>query len=463
MAEPNDLVYKSATELAQLYRRRELSPLELTRALLGWIDRHEPQVNAFARFDAEGALAAASRSEQRFANGAPLGALDGIPVSVKDLIDARGLPTRKGSRTTPTLPAEQDAPVVARLREQGAVLLGKSTTSEFGLKGLGVSPLTGVTRNPWNLAHSSGGSSAGAVASVAAGFNPIAIGTDGGGSIRVPSAYTGVVGLKPSFGRVAHTPALLAGVPPLVGPIARSVADISLLLRAVARPDQRDPWSLGHLPFETQLPALRGLRIAYSVDLGFARVAPDVAQAFAAALDKLRTREGLTLEEAHPDVGPRAGEALRTLFEARAAETLRALSPEQRSWVDPDVQAAAEAGERLRALDVLAAEAARIALVTNLAAFHHHYDLLLTPTTAFTAPDAEPRAGAANVDRSPFVGAFSLTRQPAISVPVGLSTEGLPIGVQIVGRHFEEELVLGVAAALELAVGFRQRARFARS
>ncbi|HEX6245432.1 MAG TPA: amidase family protein, partial [Polyangiales bacterium] len=182
MTPTNEIVTKTASELAALYRRRELSPLEVTRALLAWIERHEPAVNAFARLDIEGALAGAARSEQRFASATPLGELDGVPVSIKDLIDVRGLPTRMGSRTTTAASAEQDAPVVARLREQGAVLLGKSTTSEFGLKGLGVSPLTGTTRNPWDVSRSSGGSSAGAVASVAAGFNPIAIGTDGGGS-----------------------------------------------------------------------------------------------------------------------------------------------------------------------------------------------------------------------------------------------------------------------------------------
>ncbi|HEX6243832.1 MAG TPA: amidase family protein, partial [Polyangiales bacterium] len=284
--------------------------------------------------------------------------------------------------------------------------------------------------------------------------------TDGGGSIRVPSAYSGVVGLKPSFGRVAHTPALLSGVPPLVGPIARSVADVVLVLRAVAQPDTRDPWSLGHASFDARLPALRGTRVAYSVDFGFARVAPDVERAFLAAVERLRAREGVTVEAAHPDIGPQAGEALRSLFEARAAETLRTLGGEQRSWVDGDVRAAAEAGERLRALDVQAAETARVALVTRLAAFHQQYDLLLTPTTAFTAPEAEPRPGAASIERSPFAGAFSLSRQPAISVPVDLDANGLPIGLQIVGRHFEEALVLSAALAVEQSAGFDQRAQF---
>jgi aspartyl-tRNA(Asn)/glutamyl-tRNA(Gln) amidotransferase subunit A len=458
----DDLTQKRATELVGLYARRELSPVEVTSAVLERIVRHEPQVNAFACLDAEAALAAAARSEQRILAGAPLGELEGIPVSVKDLIDVRGFPTRKGSRTSSSQRTEHDAPVAARLREQGAILLGKITTSEFGLKGLGESPLTGITRNPWKLSRSTGGSSAGAVGAVAAGFGPIAIGTDGGGSIRVPSAYTGVVGLKPSFGRVATCPPLLAGVPPLVGPITRSVADVILVLRAIARPDARDVWSLGHVPFQRERGSLHGVRVAFSTDLGFAKVAPDVQRAFEAAVARLRDLSGIVLEQAHPELGPQT-DTLRTLFEARAAETLRSIEPARRDWVDPDVRAAAEAGERLRAADVLAAEAQRSALIAKLSAFHARYDLLLTPTTAFTAPAAAPapKAGAAQPERSPFAAAFSLSRQPAISVPCGLGDDGLPIGLQVVGRHFEEDLVLTAAWAVESTTPFPFRPQFA--
>jgi aspartyl-tRNA(Asn)/glutamyl-tRNA(Gln) amidotransferase subunit A len=462
MSARDELTEMSASELAHRYLRRELSPLEVVHAVLERIQRHEPQVNAFVSLDAEAALAAAARSEQRFLLGTPMGELDGVPIGIKDLIDVRGFATRKGSRTTPEQRAEHDAPVAARLREQGAILLGKTTTSEFGLKGLGESPLTGITRNPWDLSRSSGGSSAGSVAAVAAGFGPVSIGTDGGGSVRVPSAYAGVVGLKPSFGRVATLPPLLAGVPPLVGPITRSVADTVLVLRAIARPDPRDAWSLGHAAFERERSSLHGVRVAYSADLGFAQLAPDVRRAFEAAVARLSSLHGVQLEPAHPDIGPQS-DALRTLFEARAAETLRAIAPERRALVDPDVRAAAEAGERLRAADVLEAEAQRSALITKLSAFHARFDLLLTPTTAFTAPPAEPRAGAPELPRSPFAAAFSLSRQPAISVPCGLGDDGLPIGLQIVGRHFEEDLVLSAAWAFESTGSFPFRASFQRA
>jgi aspartyl-tRNA(Asn)/glutamyl-tRNA(Gln) amidotransferase subunit A len=449
-------VYATASELLQHYRARALSPVELTRAVLERIERHDPQINAFVTVDADAALAAAEESERRFARGEPR-LLEGVPVSVKDLLPVRGLPTRRGSRTTQDTPSKVDAPAVARLREEGAVLLGKTTTSEFGLKGLGESPLTGVTRNPYHLSHSPGGSSAGAVAAVAAGFGPLALGTDGGGSIRVPSAYAGVVGLKPSFGRVAAQVPSLAGVPPHVGPITRSVEDTILLLRVLSRPDARDPWSLGHVPFQG-VSELRGLRIAYSEHLGAGESSFDVTAAFAHAVEVFQTL-GLVLEPAQPGFEAPA-EILRILFVARAAETVSNLSMADRALLDPDVQRAATAGEQLSARDVWQAESARIRLVEQSAQFHSRYDLLLTPTVNLTAPLAAPGAvpdDERGITRVSAAAPFSLTRQPAISVPLGLSRRGLPIGLQIVGRHFEEDRVLAAALAFTQAAPFRER------
>lgn len=232
----------SASELVLAYRRRKLSPVEATRAVLAQISRREPELNAFVLLDPEAALRDARASEARWHTSKPLGLLDGVPISVKDLLLTRGWPTRYGSLTVPSDgPWEVDAPAVARLREHGAVLLGKTTTSEFGLKGRGDSPLSGVTRNPRHPAFSPGGSSAGAVTAVAAGFGPVAVGTDGGGSIRVPAAYTGVVGLKPTFGRVPTSPAAVVGTPPHVGPIARCVRDAALLLSVIHRSRRRSP------------------------------------------------------------------------------------------------------------------------------------------------------------------------------------------------------------------------------
>jgi len=445
------IVYATASELLSLYRTRALSPVELTRAVLAQIDRHEPRINAFARLDREGALASAYESEQRVASGRPLRALEGIPVSVKDLLPVRGLPTRRGSRTTSEAVSDADAPAVARLREQGAILLGKTTTSEFGLKGLGESPLTGITRNPWSLEHSPGGSSAGAVAAVAAGFGPLAVGTDGGGSIRVPSSYAGVVGLKPSFGRVAAHVPTLAGAPPHVGPIARSVEDAILLLRVLSVPDARDPWSLGHPAFEGPR-AVKGLRVAYSTNLGVGSLHPDVERAFLASLDVFRAL-GVELEESHPGFEAPAA-ILRVLFEARAAETVAELSAAARRELDPEIERAARAGEQLTARELWRAEAARVRLLEQSARFHQRYDLLLTPTVNLTAPKTIPDPDEPRVS---FASPFSLTRQPAISVPAGLSAQGLPIGLQIVGRHFEEDSVLGAALAYTQAAPLQKR------
>ena len=271
----------SATELVRLYRSRALSPVAVTRAVLDRIESKNGSINAFVVVDAKGALAAATESEARWARGEPLGLLDGVPVSVKDLLAQRGLPTRRGSKTTSAEPSAEDAPAVARLREHGAVLLGKTATSEFGLKGMGDSPLSGVMHNPWHVGHTPGGSSAGAVAAVAAGFGPLAVGTDGGGSIRVPSAFSGVVGLKPTFGVVPQSPPHLVGVPPHVGPIAHNVADAALLLSVLSGPDSRDPFRapLPRTDYRDAEPrSLEGVSIGYSKTLGFARPTRPAAQ-----------------------------------------------------------------------------------------------------------------------------------------------------------------------------------------
>jgi aspartyl-tRNA(Asn)/glutamyl-tRNA(Gln) amidotransferase subunit A len=458
----------SATELVRLYRARALSPVEVTCAVLGRIESQDGNLNAFVVVDSKGALAAAKESEARWGRGEPLGLLDGVPVSVKDLLLQRGLPTRRGSRTTSAEPSHEDAPAVARLREHGAVLLGKTTTSEFGLKGMGDSPLTGVTRNPWHLGHTPGGSSAGAVAAVAAGFGPLAVGTDGGGSIRVPSAFSGVVGLKPTFGVVPHSPPQLVGVPPHVGPIAHNVEDASLLLSVLSAPDVRDPFRAPlarHDYRDLETRSLEGVLIGYSQTLGFAEVSEEVAALFERVVGIFRSL-GAALEPSDPGFA-RPAAVIQTLFWGRAALTVQKLSRAERAKLDPAIEASAQHGERLSALDYLQAEAQRIELAEHLARYHQRFDLLLTPTTAGVAPQHDaPDALAQLGQLAPFAGAFSLTRQPAISVPVGVSANGLPIAIQIVGRHFEDARVLAAARAFELSVearAFRERAATLRA
>ena len=459
----------SATELLRLYRARELSPVALTRAVLNRIESKNSSINAFVVLDTKGALAAAAESEARWGRGEPLGLLDGVPVSVKDLLLLRGLPTRRGSKTTSAEgPWDEDAPAVARLREHSAVLLGKTTTSEFGLKGLGDSPLTGVTRNPWHLGHTPGGSSAGAVAAVAAGFGPLAVATDGGGSIRVPSAFSGVVGLKPTFGVVPSSPPQIVGVPAHVGPVAHNVEDAALLLSVLSAPDVRDPFRapLVHFDYREAEPrSLQGVSIGYSKTLGFAEVSEEVGALFERAVGVFRSL-GAHVEPSEPGFA-RPAAILQTLFWGRAALTVQKLSPEQRAQLDPAILASAEQGERLSALDYLQAEAQRIELAERMALYHRRFDLLLTPATAGVAPAHDaPDALAQLGQRAPFAGAFSLTRQPALSIPVGVSKSGLPIGIQIVGRHFEDARVLAAARAFERSpesLAFRARAAALRS
>src|SRR6204780_193299 len=281
----------SATELVGLYRRRELSPVEATRAVLARIDSRNAATNAYCLVRDEEALASAKESEQRWQAGEPAGLLDGIPVSVKDLLLTTAWPTLRGATTIDEAgPWTVDAPAVARLREHRAVLLGKTTTPEFGWKGVTDSPLTGVTRNPWDPARTTGGSSGGAAAAVASGMGPLALGTDGGGSVRIPASFCGIVGLKPTHGRGPVYPPSTFGTLSHVGPMARTVADAALLLDAIGSPDARDPLALDRAASVSAglaAEAIRGLRVAYSPALGYAEVDPEVAAAVRGAVTAL--------------------------------------------------------------------------------------------------------------------------------------------------------------------------------
>lgn len=448
-----ELAYLEASQLTRLFSSRNLSPVEVAQATLRRVERHQPRINAFVLVDADAALDAARASEQRYLRGAALSPLDGVCVSLKDLLLTRGWPTRRGSKTVPSDgPWLEDSPAAARLREAGAVLLGKTTTSEFGLKGMGDSPLSGITRNPWHPAHTPGGSSAGAVAAVAAGLGALAVGTDGGGSIRVPAGYSGVVGLKPSFGRVPAYPSSMLGAPPHVGPIARSVRDARLLLDVLARSDDRDPYRLPPTTtgFAVDERELVSVRVGYPAAVYEHCHDSEVRDAFEAALRRCRAR-GLEPTPIELSLGA-AGRLLTTLFEARAAHTLSGLAPERRGLVDPAIRAAAERGQALGLLDYLNVEAERTALAQSVALAFRDIDVLLTPTTAEPAPavDAEPARS-----RAPFAGLFSLTRQPAISIPNGRTRAGLPLGLQIAGRHFEEAIVLGLAGLLEETAAYQ--------
>lgn len=452
----------TATDLVGSYRKKQTSPVEATKAALAEIERRNGELNAFCLVDAEAALDAARASEARWMKGAPLGPVDGVPTSIKDLILTKGWPTRRGSRLVdPKQPWLEDAPCVARLRESGAVLLGKTTTPEFGWKGVTDSLLTGITRNPWNPGTTPGGSSGGAAVAAACGMGALHIGTDGGGSIRIPASFTGIVGFKQSFGRVPAYPLSPFGTLANAGPMTRSVADAAMLLSVISRPDIRDWYALppDQGAYHEHLDGgVKGLRIAFSPTLSGAKVDPEVAASVADAA-KVFADLGAKVE----DVGVVLDDSLKVFQDhwfPGAANALRAFSTEQRREIDPGLAYVAEQGAALPLMDYLASVKLREAMGQKMTAFHQQWDLLLTPTMpipAFAAghdfPPAEGETQWSNW--TPFTYPFNLTRQPAISVPCGHTKAGLPIGLQIIGAGYEDQRVLRAAHAFEMARPFR--------
>jgi len=458
MKNSDDLCSLSATELLALYRRKKLSPVEVTKAVYERIDALNPVLNAFCVLDFDSSLGDAKASERRWRQGAPLGLLDGVPVSIKDLLLTKGWPTLRGSKTVnPKGPWNADAPCTARLREHGAVILGKTTTPEFGWKGVTDSPLTGITRNPWNPKLTPGGSSGGGAAAVAAGMGPLTVGTDGGGSIRIPCSFTGLFGLKPSFGRVPAWPLSPMGTVAHVGPMTRTVEDAALLLNVLSLPDRRDwhalPWDARDYRVGLE-DGVRGLRIAYSEDLGYAQVEPEIRKIVGNAV-KTFLQLGAAVEARDPgfeNCGP--------LFAAHwfpgAAAIVRNTEARKRALMDKGLLETARQGEKVTTAQYLAAVQERGALGEHMNAFHEKWDLLVTPTlplAAFTAgvEVSDLLKQKRWTDWSPFSYPFNLTQQPAATIPCGLTRKGLPVGLHIVGPRYADALVLRAARAFESA------------
>jgi len=454
-----DLCFTSAVELAELIRRRALSPVEITRALLERIDRLNPRLGAYVTVHAERALGEARAAERAVMAGEPLGPLHGVPISIKDNLWTAGERTTYGSRLLAEFVAPEDAPSVARLRAAGAIFIGRTNLPEFAWRGSTDNPLFGESRNPWDLTRTPGGSTGGGAAAVAAGLGPLALGSDGAGSIRIPASFCGLVGLKPTFGRVPMYPA--AGGNELVAhvcPLARTVRDVALMMSAIARHDPRDPFALpdddvGYLAAcDESLGA--PVRIAWSADLGFASVEQEtreIAETAARAFAEI----GVTVEEATPDLGD-PSVILNTLYGGAQAGAHAARSPEQKAQMDPDLVAYAEASAGLSVVEYLRAVAARQAMVDALRRFFERYDLLLTPTLclpAFPLGVVGPSEVAGR--KVTHLGwtlcyPFNYSGQPAVTVPAGWTTTGLPVGLQIVGRRLEDALVLSAAAAFEV-------------
>jgi aspartyl-tRNA(Asn)/glutamyl-tRNA(Gln) amidotransferase subunit A len=381
----------TAVDLMRLYRSRQLSPVEVTRAILSRIERYDPAVKAFALLDSEAALASARQSEERWQHGKVLGLVDGVPTTLKDLILTKGWPTLRGSRAIdPSQSWAEDAPATARLREHGAVLLGKTTTSEFGWKSWADSPLTGITRNPWDVTRTAGGSSGGSVVAAALGFGPLHVATDGGGSARLPAAFSGVFGFKATFGRVPCYPSAHSGTLFNIAPNTRTVGDAAILLSVIGQPDPRDWYALPSGPRDWREGldgGVAGLRIAFSPTLGYAQVDPQVSAIVAEAVRVLADR-GAIVEAVDPGIeDPR--EIFHTLWFAAAARLIDGLAPNRRSLVEPGLRTVAEQGRGIDVVTYLQAVEAREALGRKLNEFHQEWDLLITPTTAVTAFAAE--------------------------------------------------------------------------
>jgi aspartyl-tRNA(Asn)/glutamyl-tRNA(Gln) amidotransferase subunit A len=451
----SDLCALTASALVDAFRKKTLSPAEVTAAVLKRIEALNPVLNAFSLVS-ENALNEAKASEARWLAGQPKGLLDGVPVSIKDLILTKGWPTLRGSKTIdPKGPWNDDAPAAARLREHGAVLLGKTTTPEFGWKGVTDSPLTGITRNPWNKAKTPGGSSGGAAAAVAAGMGPLAVGTDGGGSIRIPCAFTGIFGIKASFGRVPAWPLSPFGTVAHVGPMTRSVTDAALMLNVLALPDARDWHALPYEPRDWRTGLDHGvadLRIAYSPDLGYAKVDEEVREIVGKAV-KVFEDLGAKVEEKNPGFEDPAPLFMTHWF-AGAAFLLKGIPKEKHELIDPGLREMAAQGEKVSAHDFLDAQLKRGALGAHMNLFHRDYDLLLTPTLSIPAFDAGKEVADKMLqsrwtDWTPFTFPFNLTQQPAASIACGLTAAGLPVGLHLVGPKYADARVLRAARAFE--------------
>ena len=474
MATANDICRMDAVTLASNIRAKELSPVEVVEAVLARAEVLEPVLHAFCTPTPELARETARRLEAELMAGHDVGPLAGVPVGIKDLVCTRGIPTVSGSVAYKDFVPEEDDVVVERLKNAGAIILGKTNVPEFGYSGAGHNPVFETTRNPWNAALTPGGSSAGSGAAVASGMGPFAIGSDGGGSIRIPAAHSGIYGIKASMGRVPLYPGArderYPGVSSWeglehIGPLSRTVADSALMLSVIAGPDDRDRHTLPAADFnwmECLDGDLRGLRVAYSSDWGYAAVDPEVRRVVGEAVKVFERDLGCVVEEAHPGWedpyyafwGLVALESdlrgMRELVDKYPGQ----MSPHlvdflQRPWT---------------AEDLTNSVMARKALVNKMWKFMRRYDLLLTPTLA-TPPFPVYMQGPEKIEGKmvepfrwlPFTFPMNMTGQPAASVPAGWTDDGLPVGLQIVGRHLDDPLVLRASAAFEAARPWRDR------
>jgi len=451
------LAFTTATKLAELIRTKQISPVEVMEATLRRIAALDGRVNAFANLGADRAMAQAKQAEAALMGRGPIGRLHGLPATIKDLAITKELPTQFGTLMLKDNQPTEDTPFVTRLQDAGAIVIGKTTTSEYGWKGVSESPLTGITHNPWKHGYNAGASSAGAGAAAAAGFGHLHQGSDGAGSIRMPSHFCGVFGLKPSFGRVPAYPVSTGDYTSHSGPMSRSVADAALMLEVMAGPHPLDHTTLeaGPADYTGRLAeGVKGKRIAYSPDLGFARVDPDVAALVKAAVARF-TELGAIVEEVPTPWAKDGPDIVRFFWPAHMAR----LSPKLKQWanqMDPGLVACIEAGADVSVVDYLLWRERKMAYVSAINHWFEDWDFLLTPAVSVAAFPADllmpahwPPHAWDWVSWAEFSYPFNMSWNPAASVPCGFTAEGLPVGLQVVGRRFDDLGVLQAAAAFE--------------
>ncbi|MFT3801364.1 MAG: amidase [Burkholderiaceae bacterium] len=455
MSTSTELHSLSAAELSDAYRSGRLSPVEVTRAVLARIEDVEPKINAMYVVHAEAALRAAAESEARWREGRPASAIDGVPITIKENIHTAGDPSPIGTRAAPASPQPIDAPPSARVREAGAVIVGKTTMPDFGMLSSGVSSLHGITRNPWRLDRNTSGSSSGAGAAAAAGYGPLHIGTDIGGSVRLPATHNGIFGLKPSQGRVPYDPPFMGRV---AGPMTRTVRDAAMLMTVLSRPDDRDyrclpPQSIDHASELDGLP-IAGLRIGVLTEMGCGLPPqPEVRDAVAAAAAALADA-GARVEPLDSFLTPRMFDGVQRFFEARLCADIAAMPAAMREQVLPFiVEWATWRAASFSGSDVIGAylqiQSMREAAVRAVGAF----DFVISPTSPLLPYDAEAACPGDDPHRAlehiAFTVPYNMSEQPAASINWCASSDGLPIGVQLIGKRFDDVGVLRLARAME--------------
>ena len=446
---------RTAAELASAYSSGELSPVQVTRALIERIDAWEPRINAMYRLHRDAALEQARAAEARWRQGRPLSPLDGVPITIKENIYTRGDPAPIGTRAYEDAPVQPaDAPAAARIREAGCVILGKTTMPDFGMLSSGLSSLHGVTRNPWRLDRNPSGSSSGAGAAAVAGYAPLHLGTDIGGSVRLPATHCGIFALKPSLGRVPVHPPYMGRV---VGPMTRTLGDAALLMSVIARPDARD---FMNLPYKDEnftdltTPDVKRLRIAFLPDMGVGLpVHPEVREAAQSAAKALACA-GCTVNSIRSFLTEEMLDGTGRFFEARSYNDLMQLPAGKREKVLPFIaEWCSWRAAHFSGRDVMQAYNQVMAMREAAVAASQPYDFILSPASPILpyeaelpAPGNDPRQALPHIA---FTVPYNMSEQPAASINWTYSSDGLPIGVQVIGKRFDDTGVLRLSALLE--------------